>query len=297
MLTATFQWVYDMIFAPIGAMLTATFQWVYDVIFAPIILMFTTTFQWIYNTLLMPFLTVLGTTFQWVSDTLLVPFLSGVVSTFQWVGTIFAPIIDSFKSAFGWIRDVLSPIAQVFKDAFQWIYNAIFKPFIDVVNSVGGVINSAVSAVQSVTNPTGKGGVISTVGNAISSGAKSVKKFLGFADGGIVPALKYLPSFADGGVVSGSSFSSGDSQKNDRIMSMLSPGEFVIPKSMVSSMLNGGGSGQGGVVQNISVNISVAAGSSLSDGTLKREVVPKIVEELRKMSQNGAQVLSKRGVY
>jgi hypothetical protein len=55
--------------------------------------------------------------------------------------------------------------------------------------------------------------------------------------------------------------------------------------------------GGGGTTQNISVTISVAAGTNLSDGTLKREVVPKIVEELRKMSQNGAQVLSKRGVY
>jgi hypothetical protein len=103
-----------------------------------------------------------------------------------------------------------------------------------------------------------------------------------FANGGwVMPHM----AFANGGWVPGAG-------NSDSVPAMLTPGEYVVPKAQAQAMKNSGGNSS-----NVEININIAAGAKIDELTLKRELIPQIINELRRASKNGTQVLSPNGVY
>jgi hypothetical protein len=178
------------------------------------------------------------------------------------------------------------------------IINTVTDWVSDGWNSLGGMDGTIKAAYEFIKGIGGSIDLKSMFGNPVGVLEDAFSKVI---DEWVSPKMDGIFENIVGGMYQGG-LVGGDSPLNDRIMAMLSPGEFVIPRTTVSDIVANGGvgsaqGGAGGTTQNISVTISVSAGANVSEGTIRREIVPKLVEELRKMSQNGAQVLSKRGVY
>ena len=163
------------------------------------------------------------------------------------------------------LRDALSSAWDWFKSIGQRIWDGI-KEGLDSINPFGG----------------GGGSLWGSISGAVSSIGKS----FGFAEGGLVP---------------GNAPFQGNSYGNDIVPAFLSPGEYVVSRD---EMRTGNFSGlyaaagtSGSSSMNVSVNINVGAGSQLTEAQLRSNVVPVIVGELRKLSQNGTQIVSKKGVF
>ena len=107
--------------------------------------------------------------------------------------------------------------------------------------------------------------------------------------------------FAEGGLVPGNAPFQGNSYGNDIVPAFLSPGEYVVSRDEMRtgnfSGLYAAAGASGSSSMNVSVNINVGAGSQLTEAQLRSNVVPVIVGELRKLSQNGTQIVSKKGVF
>jgi hypothetical protein len=91
--------------------------------------------------------------------------------------------------------------------------------------------NAGVAGINANNQAKGFGGLLNGVGG-----------FLGLAEGGVVPDGgpasafgRHLASYMAGGTVPGVANAAGDSKSNDTVPAMLSPGEIVIPRSVVNS--------------------------------------------------------------
>ena len=104
------------------------------------------------------------------------------------------------------IWDGLSSVGNMFKDFGNEIWKGIKSAFKAVTNFLGDLI----------PNLWGKG---------------TVEKWLGFD----IPFVQ----FAQGGVVGGKAKVKGDSPLNDTVPALLSPGEIVVPRSVVSKGMGG----------------------------------------------------------
>lgn len=191
------------------------------------------------------------------------------------------------------LRAALSSAWDWFKGIGHRIWEGL-KEGLDSLNPFGGGslwggLSGALSGALSGGFFGGGGGGDSLwdgASNTVSNTVSTVSHSLGFAEGGIVP---------------GNAPFMGNSYGNDVVPAMLSPGEYVVSRDEMrtgnfSGLYAAAGTG-GGSSMNVSVNINVAAGSNLTESQLRSNIVPVIVTELRKLSQNGTQVLSKKGIY
>lgn len=87
----------------------------------------------------------------------------------------------------------------------------------------------------------------------------------------------------------------------DTVPAMLSPGEFVMSKGAVQSLglgamkaINSGQMPQGNT--NVVVNLDVKTTEALDENFIRNRLVPRIKDELRRASLDGAFILSKNGV-
>jgi len=119
-------------------------------------------------------------------------------------------VLDGLSAAFNWLGNALGSIGQKMWDGISWVFNEIGSFFRNLFKFDGG----------------GKG---------------AVEDFLGFD----FPWI----AFAEGGQVPGRATVFGDSSKNDTVPALLSPGEFVIPRSklqdkdnlkLLEAIMNGG---------------------------------------------------------
>lgn len=150
-------------------------------------------------------------------------------------------VILALSMAFEMIKTIFNGIVKAIKDAFQVGADAIRKAA-DYLGDLGKKIWDGFKAAAE------KGmNFFSDLGNKIVEGLKKaldelnpgnlLKKMFTWDGGGRGPVEKALSidvpfvSFAEGGVVPGSAMVPGDSALNDRILALLSPGEYVIPRS------------------------------------------------------------------
>jgi hypothetical protein len=150
-------------------------------------------------------------------------------------------VITALNMAWGMIKTIFDGIIKGLKDAFNWGAEAI-KKAANYLYELGGKIwdgfKDAVNKGMSF---------LSDIGGKIADGLKDalakldpgnfLAKMFKFDGGGRGPVEKALSidvpfvSFAQGGIVPGSAMVPGDSALNDRILALLSPGEYVIPRS------------------------------------------------------------------
>lgn len=241
-------------------------------------------------------------------------------------GKIFSNLWDSFKEIpmklWDGIKNGVSIIWDTFKDlgtriwdGLKSVFGEIFSWFKDVGAQIWeglkGIWNKLVEAFGKLGSAIWEGlkQTIKDVGGAIA-------KFFGFAEGGIVP-----------GQASG-----GDNPKNDKVPAMLSPGEAVIPRSLMAnpeistmirdllknrqmpiasiseavprlSMANGGMVpalvGGGGTTvgdTNVNVVLQIETNQQIDESFIRQRLMPALKSELKASSLRGDFVLSAKGV-
>lgn len=234
---------------------------------------------------------------------------SSLTTVIEKAGQLFNPTQNAGKEIFQ-IKDYAEgQVAQTFEERVNTVTTAASKGLIqelaDALSGIGAAIwnglRNAITSAWSWIRSIGSNiadGILSGLSDLIDT-LKDILKKLGGGGG----SNWYDPSswFAEGGVVQGNAPFMTNDYRNDTVPAMLSPGEYVVSRD---EMRTGNFSGlyaaagtSGGSSMNVSININVGSGSNLTEAQLRSNIVPVIVTELRKLSQNGTQVLSKKGIY
>jgi hypothetical protein len=243
--------------------------------------------------------------------------LDGIKSVGKDMGEFFASmgkdIWNGLKSLFGEIGSFFADIGKSIWEGLKAVWNELSSWF----SGIGGKIWEGLKAVwHEITDMFGNIGkaIWDGLKNAIKSAGKTIAGWLGLSDGGIV---------------GGYSLVSGDSPRNDTVPALLSPGEAVIPRSlmanpeiasMIKNLLNnremptgfgalptfaiggvalatamgGGGSVVGDT--NISVVVQIETTQQLDEAFIKQRLIPSLKNELKASSLRGDFVLSAKGV-
>lgn len=210
---------------------------------------------------------------------------------------------DTFKEAgkrvWEGLKEVWEEIKNFFKDAGKKVWEGLKEIWNDLVDSFKKLGSSIWEGLKQT---------IKDIGGAIA-------KFFGFAQGGVVPGVAKT---------------SGDSSSNDVVPAMLSPGEAVIPRSLMAdpqinamirnllesrempitvgsstprlTMANGGivpiiggGSTSYGDT-NVNVVLKIDTKEPLDESFVRQRLIPAIKSELKASSLRGDFVLSAKGV-
>lgn len=149
-----------------------------------------------------------------IGDTIFKGFTDSVKILWDSFKTIGGVVVDTLGAVFNSIGNTLSDLGEVFLDLGGKIWEGLKSG----LSGVGDVLSKAFEGLQP-DNLFAK-----MFGNVDFKGQGAIEKALGFD----MPFLK----FAHGGVIPGRS--SSDSEMNDRILALLSPGEAVIPATKMS---------------------------------------------------------------
>jgi phage-related protein len=284
------------------------------------------------------------------------------MAVFNFARSIFQGVIDAFKAVFTFFRNVFDdPIGALkqFLTDFKNIFANIWDAFKEIPMKLWDGIKNGVSVVWDTFKQLGgriwEGlkdvfGEIGTwfkgVGTKIYDGfAEMFGKIAdGFRNFGrniwegfksiireTVGRLADWLGLAEGGIVPGTAKVAGDSGKNDVVPALLSPGEAVIPRSlmanpeinkMIMDLLNNrqmpvssemglprvafanGGmvpalAGGGGTVfgdTNVNVVMKIDSKEPIDEAFLRQRLVPALKAELKASSLRGDFVLSAKGV-
>lgn len=298
-------WIWEKLLLPLVNALKAVWQWVYDFIVTPLIdgLMFVWTM--IYNGFIKPMIDGLTAVFNFVLYNIINPFVSAVRSAFNWVNqNIFIPFITIIKDTFGWVGGIFNGANQGFVNTFGWV-NAIFSSLISGFNAVAGALNGVANFFkQYIVDPLKAGfGWIGDLVNGINKlfqtpgwlqGLIDAANTLASAGGGGFGFSKGGPVYAAGGMLM-------TPRGTDTIPAMLTPGEFVVNKSAVGSLgmnamqqINNGQLPSSGTNVNVSMNITTT--EPVDENFVRSKLMPRIREEMRRASLDGAFVISGKGI-
>lgn len=136
--------------------------------------------------------------------------VQAIARTFENVGQLFSSLIDGFKNAFAGFARIIGDFLKPITEAGSRIWEGLRDGITNGLGSVLNAINPANILGKIFQDPGGEPG--------------TVERMLGIN----IPIV----SFAGGGYVPGKAQVPGDSAVNDKILSLLSPGEFVIPRSI-----------------------------------------------------------------
>jgi hypothetical protein len=199
------------------------------------------------------FTTALKDAWSWVWKNIIQPILDGILAVWQGVIELFKLAIDALKVVWQWVYDkVLTPAWEALKSTWGWIKKNILDPITDVGKKIWEGFKAGITEGFDFFKDLGgkiwdglkKGlggfGKIITDALDLINPINLFKKIFDTSDalgkGTVEKALNIdVPfiSFAQGGVVAGKAVVAGDSLMNDRILAMLSPGEAVIPRSVM----------------------------------------------------------------
>jgi len=267
-------WVYDNVIQPIADVVQMAWKYVYDTFIEPIITVVQKAFEWVQTNILAPLAGVVQEAFGWVATNVFEPiaklfepiftaFNDGLMAFYNFI----SPVFEAFATAMKAFGDFIKPVFDALKvaaDSLKASWQAIKDLFAGkdagkVFNDLGtkiwtglkSGIDSAAATFKSIgTNMwNGLKEGLKTAGTVVGDALKKLdptnlmKKIFAipssaYGKGAVekvigldVPFVK----FAQGGVVPGNSPFAGDNLKNDKIAAMLSPGEIVIPKSVLES--------------------------------------------------------------
>lgn len=199
------------------------------------------------------------------------------------------------------LKSSVDEIGEWFKTMGGKIWEGLKNVFTEIANAFSGL---------------GKGIWNGLVGEIRSAGGK-IAKWLGFSEGGIVPGYARL---------------AGDSYGNDVVPAMLSPGEAVIPRSMMANpeisrfvkdllrnktmpgfsldqamprlaLANGGivpmvkgNTGQTFGDTNVNVVLKIETNQAIDEAFIRQRLMPALKSELKASSLRGDFILSAKGV-
>jgi len=348
-----FQFAVDNILQPIANVVLSALKWVFEnavpslvnfimngvvEVFKSVGLLAT----WILN--------ALGEVFKSVGKLGMFIFNAVVWFVEQGVSLIGNLIAAAFKYIF---NDLLRIIADILKATLKFIFN-------DLVNILGDILRAAFEALKEIFLKIGKwiwegfesvftlGGNISADtggGNFISNVFRNIdptnsKGIVGSTvktvSDAVGDAISWVGGlFYNGGMVPGLAMVSGDSKTNDVVPAMLSPGEIVLPRSIVdgsmvdmirfirqakgesvslqspmspSTFANGGlvgnlnpmvsalGNNSYNNTQNYQIELNIRTEQPIDEGFIRRRLMPEIEKSLRRSSLDGRRVLSPNGV-
>jgi TP901 family phage tail tape measure protein len=230
-------------------------------------------------------------------------FIAWLTQAFTWIDKhILQPFLNVFRRLWEWVDEkVLQPFMKHFQEAWKWVDEKIIKPLMEVGKSIWDSFTKAAGDTAKFFGDLGtkiwdglKAG-LNTLGSFFQhmfdqiNPANMLQKMFQFQSGGVGTVEKALGidipwvSFARGGVVPGRSMFPGDDVRNDTVPAMLSPGEVVIPRSVldkpgVEKIL---GAIMGGV------NISMLAGGTF--GKILKGDVEGAVNDIGGGIESGAQ--------
>ena len=192
--------------------------------------------RWLDSNIFQPAWNAIKSAFTWVLDNVFAPIGNTVMKAFQWVvDNILTPMANIVKVAFQWVVDnILAPITGIIRDAFTWVFESFGKVGSWIFNGLKAAMEGAGSLFAKLGTWIWEGltAGLSSIGNVLSKmfsfdggGRGAVEKFIGMD----FPFV----AFAEGGVVPGRASVPGDSLKNDKVPALLSPGEIVLPRSLL----------------------------------------------------------------
>lgn len=308
MLLDAWRWLWDNILGPFCDMLRTLWLWVYDNIITPIINGLRDVWQWVYNNIIGPFIGIIQTAFTAVMNffdrlsnivyqafapifnffgglgTQIWAAFTGVINWFS--GSFFAIVngawsgVEAFLSRFqlpnwptpGWLNTLLDGIHQLF-NAPGWIND--LKDLINKLSSIN------LGSIGGLGGGSGGGNIVTTATNALNPA--------NWSTGGLVKPIYAAAGFTP--------------QGTDTVPAMLTPGEMVVNRE--ATMANLGAlklmnqsrqpvNQQPGGLQ-IGA-ITIAAKTNLDADSIRREVVPALLQEIKSRSQAGEYLMSSQGV-
>lgn len=312
--TRAWRWVYDNIIKPIAEIVMSAWKWVSDNIIKPIWDTITGAFKWVDENIIKPIGSAIQTAFNWVVENLLKPLqqvgasiAQPVMDAFRWIETnilkplqtigqqIAKPIQEAFAGISGFFQGIGNALKSLFKldiDGFaRQLSEALQGAFAPIVNGIRNVLNGIIDFINNIELP------------GVDVSFKVLGKKVGFGWGPIDLVPGNIPHLATGGFVGPEGMLPGTGE--DRVPRMLDPGEFVINKKRTAELganflnaLNSGKMPASGGDVNIDmggITITVQA-NKVDENFVKKDLVPKIMESIKRASQDGHYVLNSRGI-
>lgn len=270
------------------------------------------------------------------------------------VKNIFSGIIDAFANFFGGLWDAIkgygARIWEGFQEAVGGVINMftamgrwIWEGIISVVGGIGSFFSDLGGKIWAgFTGGTDKiknffKELGQKIWDGLAEGLEGIGDFFGDIGGGVGDFFGDVGDaigslFNQGGIVGGVALTSGDSPRNDIIPAWLSPGEAVIPRSLmakpeISDIVNKILSRQGigelspqqslilqpaqqqqlipqGVIgssnvvnsYNFEINMAVENRDPMDENFLRNRLIPRMQDELKRASMEGKFVISQKGI-
>lgn len=242
LLKKAWMWVMDHIITPLLQGLEKLWNWVNDHIFKPIIEMLTKAWMWVKENILDPIFEVVTKAFGWVVDNIIKPLNEVVMKAFGWVvDNIIKPLGDVVMKAFKWVLDnIIKPLGEAGAALFEGFKKLLDpKTFLNLGSQIWEGLKAGLGKLgeflMEVFNKLNPVNLIAKI-FGISPSETEVGK------GGTVENLLRvnLPfvQFAKGSsLVPGQASVAGDSELNDKILALVSPGEAIISRSKMNNPL------------------------------------------------------------
>ena len=242
LLTKAWQWIWDTIIKPIGEFLTTAWQRLLD-LFASLKEIVQQAWQVVLD-LFASLKEIVQQAWQVVLD--IFNGLKGIVSeAFKVVTDLFDGLKDIVSEAFSGITEAFKTVGSTIWEGLKTALGGAGAVFAGLGDSIWNALSSGLSGLGKIFTD-----AVSGIGGAIGNALKALDPSNLFAKmfqlppqpepGTVEKALGInIPflTFAEGGTVPGNALVKGDSPLNDKILAMLSPGEAVIPRSVMQDPL------------------------------------------------------------
>jgi hypothetical protein len=236
------------------------------------------------------------------------PFIMSITDTWNVVYEhVIKPMIEGITAAWKWVwENVLQPIGGLISDGWKWVVDNVVLPLKDFAGNVWSSVNEKL--IQPIKDAFG--GMWDKFDQYLIAPLRDIFDF----------EWPSLPSFTiekpkwldnlPSGVTSlfksrGGPIYAADGQfvprGTDTVPAMLTPGEFVVQKSAVQSLglsamnqINKGQMPAGSTSVNIDLKINTT--EAIDESYVRNRLIPRIKEEFRRSSLDGAFILAGSGI-
>lgn len=225
-------WIDEKILQPVIKAFTAVWTWVYEGVVKPLLEGLKMVWSWVYDYVVGPMIESLNMIWQWVYQyvvqglgNIIRSAWAGIISFFQ---NIFkGKIVEAFKGVFEQFGTIGSKIVQNFKDALGGLGSLFSDIGAKMFSGLKGGLDSLPKFFTDMFNKLNPANLFEKIFKVDMGGKGTVEKTLGID----IPFMK----FAQGGIVPGNAPIAGDSEINDRMLALVSPGEAWIPRSAMAN--------------------------------------------------------------